>query len=274
MLNKKRANYFLLTIASAIFLLTSFTSIGYYVDAYKNKKAMERVGALYNNSASTDHLLSNTIAEKENTGVLSIETSEILVTESLDREPLLHIQERFKSLFEINDDIVGWIRIEQTVINYPVVQANDNEYYLTKDFYKEENVNGSIMMDYRNQIENQEKHWILYGHNMKNKSMFMSLLNYESKWYFNQHPIIEFDTLYSNYKWQIFSVYYSNKEDNYIKTNFQTDEDYKNFLIKVSNKSLHATDIQVDETDSILTLSTCAYIEDGGRFVVHAKLIK
>ena len=128
-------------------------------------------------------------------------------------------------------------------------------------------------MDYRNQIAKPEKHWILYGHNMKNKSMFMSLLNYESKWYFEHHSYIEFDTLYDKQTWQVFSAYLTDESDDYIQTSFHTDSEYNGFLMDIRQRSLHTTNVTLSENDTILTLSTCSYVNEQARFVVHAKRI-
>ncbi|HEY0828701.1 MAG TPA: class B sortase [Bacilli bacterium] len=184
------------------------------------------------------------------------------------------VQERFVPLLERSQDVVGWLHIEGTAIDYPVVQAEDNKFYLEKDITQQKNAGGSIFMDFRNHIKKEDRHTILYGHNMKNKTMFADLLNYESEWYFDNHSLIQFDNLYENQKWQVFSAYVTNIYDDYIRTQFESKEDYRTFLDDIQNKSLHPLNTTVNEDDIILTLSTCSAASSEYRFAVHAKLIR
>jgi sortase B len=117
------------------------------------------------------------------------------------------ISPKFKPLLEKNDEIVGWLRIDDTPVDYPVTQTDNNEYYLTHDVNKKENITGSIFMDYRNNIKGYNRNTILYSHSMKNGTMFGAVLRYESRWNFENKPIIEFDTIYGDEKWEIFSAY-------------------------------------------------------------------
>lgn len=181
---------------------------------------------------------------------------------------------KFKPFLEINKEVVGWINIPGTRIDYPVLQAGDNEYYLEHDINGNKSLSGSIFMDFRNNINRSDSNIILYGHNMKNGSMFHDLVYYKDQQFFEKHPIICFDTLYEEGKWEIFSVYVTDENFNYLVTNFKTSEEYEKYLNVIKNKSLFKKDITLTKDDRILTLSTCSYEFKNARLVVHAKLVR
>lgn len=179
-----------------------------------------------------------------------------------------------KKLKEKNNDTIGWLNVNNTNINYPFVQTNNNDYYLTHSFNKTVNKAGWIFLDYRNQSDFSNKNNIIYGHSRLNKTMFGSLHNVlSSKWYNNKdNHIIRLSTEKENTMWQIFSVYKIKAESYYITTNFASDNEYQDFLNTITSRSKHKFKVEVSTEDKILTLSTC-YTDDE-RTVVHAKLIK
>lgn len=263
-----------------IFILSITKLARYYLADYQSHNQIQTARKLYQHQHSQNKVKVATVNSKKETYpsittqvTVGIKTSPSNPLNSKNHPLTLDVQPKFRSLLKINPDVVGWIKIDGTVINYPVLQTSNNDYYLSHDLNKKKNVNGSIFMDYRNHINFPEKHWILYGHNMKNKSMFMSLLNYESKWYFDHHNIIEFDTLYKNEKWQVFSAYTTTIKDDYIQTNFKTSKDFENYINEIQKKSLYHTNVKVSVSDRILTLSTCSGRGEKYRFVVQAKLI-
>ena len=173
-----------------------------------------------------------------------------------------------------NNDTVGWIQVLGTDINYPIVQSNDNDYYLKRDFNKEKNKGGWIFLDYRNKIDNLSKNNVIYGHRRYNKSMFGTLKNVlTNSWQKNtNNHIIKISTSKYNYLFQIFSVYQTPNETYYIQTDFTNNEAYLEFLNTIVNRSEYNFNTEVNEETTILTLSTCHNKED--RLVVHSKLIK
>ena len=180
----------------------------------------------------------------------------------------------FEQLHEINEDIVGWISIDGTSIDYPVVQARDNIYYLSHSVYKEESSAGTIFMDSRNGSSPLDKNTVLYGHHMKNGMMFHDLAFYKEAAFYKKHPYVEYGGVEGIGKWEVFSAYVTNTADNYIETQFDSDEDFEQFLERVVSKSLYHTGCEVKGADKILTLSTCSYEFDDARMVVHAKLVE
>lgn len=189
------------------------------------------------------------------------------------KDQLAHNKQRFAEFFEMNHDFTGYISIPGTEISYPVVQAENNDYYLTHDFKKEYYSGGAIFMDSRNQLAPQDKHIILYGHNMKDNSMFGPLSKYTDQKYLEQAKYIYLDTLHGMTKWEIFSAYTTSTEFYYIQTQFDTEQDYSEFLKDISAKSEIDTGISPSKEDYILTLSTCDYSFNNARFAVHARLV-
>ncbi|BBI34151.1 class B sortase [Cohnella abietis] len=264
----------ILTTAIAVFMFSAVKLTLYFLDARQSNEQIKEARELYHPVPNNDRNIIPQVTPLNEIGSVTQTAATPHIVPLVDKKPAqLLIQDHFKPLLEINKDIIGWVKIDDSNIDYPVVQSDDNSYYLTRDLHGKNNVNGSIFMDYRNAIDKEDKHLILYGHNMKNKSMFMALLNYESRWYFDHHSIIQFDTLYGNQKWQVFSAYYTDAKDDYLKTDFKTDEQFKDFAVSLQSKSLHKTDVILHENDPILTLSTCSNSHDDARFVVHARLI-
>ncbi|SDC40056.1 sortase B [Terribacillus halophilus] len=186
------------------------------------------------------------------------------------------IRSSFDHLQEINQDMIGWIRIEDTPINYPILQASDNDYYLDRNYKEEQADAGSIFMDYRNDLEDMSANTVVYGHRMKDNSMFGSLKKYGDESFYQAHRYIQFDTIYGSYKAEIFAVYQTDTDFNYIQTDFTDASDYENLIQEIQEKAIYRTDVKVDADDRILTLSTCDSIwqPKQNRLVVHAKLTK
>ena len=172
-----------------------------------------------------------------------------------------------------NADYRGWIKVENTNIDYPILQGNDNEYYLDKDINKEYLASGSIFMSYLNNGFNDEN-TVLFGHNMRNGTMFGQLKKYKESDFFYGNNDIDIELSNGdNLKYKVFSVYITNVEDNYIKTKFDNKDEYKDFLERIKNKSIYKSEVDLNEDDKIITLSSCSYEFDDARIVVHGKLI-
>jgi sortase B len=178
-----------------------------------------------------------------------------------------------ESLHSINKDYVGWIIVRGTKINYPVVKTEDNSFYLTHNFYRKNDHVGSIFMDTKNSGNQLDKNIILYGHNMKDTSMFGSLKKYLNHDYYQSHRNVSFDYLGSTYEWEIFSVY-SSDDTKWMRTQFSNQKEFEDYIAVLKKRSKFPTKIEVTKEDNILTLSTCTNIEEDGRFIVHAKLKK
>lgn len=186
------------------------------------------------------------------------------------------ISVNFKELLEKNNETVAWIKVNNTNINYSVVQHNDNEYYLKHDFNKKSSIAGWIFADFRDDFKYFGNNTIIYGHNMTNRTMFGSLgWCLKESWYTNEdNHYIKISTPTSNTVWKVFSVYKIDPEVYYLKTYFKTNEEHQTFLNTLKSRSIYKfTDEELTTDDKILTLSSCT---DRGkkRVAVHAKMIK
>ena len=186
--------------------------------------------------------------------------------------PLIKVD--FTELIKKNEDTVGWINVNNTNINYPVVQSTDNNYYLTHSYDKKENEAGWVFLDYRNNKDFTSKNNIIYAHSRLDKTMFGSLSKVlKQSWYKDKsNHIIRLSTPTEDSLWQIFSVYVIKEETYYITTSWSSDTEYLNFLNTIKERSKYNFNTELNTDDKILTLSTC--YSDTERTVVHAKLIK
>lgn len=178
------------------------------------------------------------------------------------------------SILSINEDVTGWLKVNNTSVDYPVVQAKDNDYYLNHNFYNDNDKNGWIFMDYRNSKNELDSNTIIYGHNMYYSDvMFGTLANATKKdWYMNpENQIISYDTLYDSNKYQIFSIYITPKTKDYLKTYFANDDEFNTFISLIKGRSIYDFGVNVEYSDKIITLSTCT--DYANRLVIHAKLI-
>ena len=186
----------------------------------------------------------------------------------------IRVEKEEENLYDKYEDYRGWIKIDNTNINYPIVQGKDNSFYLDKDINKNYLSSGSIFMNYLNHGFNDEN-TVLFGHHMRNKTMFAQLKKYKEKEFFygDNDIVIEVEND-KVLKYKVFSAYVTDSKDNYIKTNFDDKDQYKEFLEDIKNKSQYKSDIDVNENDKIITLSTCSYEFNDARMVVHGKLLK
>ena len=216
------------------------------------------------------------LQEKEEADSISTKESEIL--------------EEYQSLYQENSDLIGWITIQDTVIDYPVMQTmEDEDYYLTYDFYGQSNSNGSLIMDTDSNVGVGTKdreyaggnapstNLIIHGHTMKSGQMFGLLNLYEDKEYGDAHSIICFDSLYEKREYQLIAAFYSQvyyKEQKVFKyyNFFQADtrEEFQYWYENIKKLSLYDTGVSAEFGDEFITLSCCSYQVEDGRFVVVA----
>jgi len=181
-------------------------------------------------------------------------------------------------LYEENKDIVGWLKIDNTTINYPIMQnINDPNYYLHRDFYKNYSSYGTPYM--AKQCNLNSDNIVIYGHHMKNNKMFGELEKYKSKDFYNNHKIITFTTLEKEYSYEIFAVfkttvYTKNTFRYYENINFENKKMYNDFINICKDKSLYQTGIKIKDKEKLITLSTCEYSNKNSRLVIVARKIK
>ncbi|GAE34161.1 class B sortase [Halalkalibacter akibai] len=199
--------------------------------------------------------------------------NEKTVKEESNKTEELITFDKFEALLKQNKDTIGWITIPNTKIDYPVVQTDNNDFYLDHDFHGRSSEAGTIFMDYRNAPELTQKNTILYGHHMRDGSMFKDLVNYQDNDFFQENQIITIQTLHEETKWEVFSAYVTDTSYYYIEPNFRSNRDYLQFLQEVGARSVIQKSLNWNEVEQILTLSTCSYEFNDARFVVHARRV-
>lgn len=246
-----------------IFIFCFFNIISWIKDSNKNNRIIDEI---------TEDITIEEVPDTNDTELVNEEPKKESDYWYYVKQSLISVD--IDALKVKNKDTLGWISVNNTNVNYPFVQTNDNDYYLKHAFDKSNNSAGWIFLDYRNNKDFSDKNNILYGHARRDNTMFGSLRNVLTKaWYSNKdNYIIKLSTETENTMWQIFSVYKIETESYYLTTNFSTDMEYERFLSTIKERSLYDFNVTLSKRDKILTLSTCS--GEYNRIVVHAKLIK
>lgn len=190
---------------------------------------------------------------------------------------------KYAPLYAENEDLRGWIRIDGLGIEYPVVQGDDNDYYLQRDVYGEWTTYGVPFFDYRmDNFQTLHKNTVIYGHNMRYDDLIFGMLeDYRTPEGYKKAPVIECNTIYGDYTWLVYGVFITNSDPdddngyclpyNFIDVDNQKFADY---IAEIDKRKLYSTGVDINENDKILTLSTCCYDFDGARLVVVARLLR
>jgi len=253
-LGKKKFKYLLIMIVCFIvFIIAGYKVATWIWDNQKTK--------------NIENDIQNVITENSNNDIPSENTSADNTTTFLDLP--------MDKLKELNNEVVGYLKVNGTKIDYPIVQHTDNEYYLTRDFYKEKNADGWPFLDYRNDFTKLDKNNIIYGHSLKNGIMFGSLIDVTKPAWQNvaSNHIIQVSTLDADTTWQVFSTYTVSADFDYIKTDFTDDNTFLEYANTLKAKSNYNYNVTLNTNDKILTLSTCVPGDNSERVVLHAKLI-
>lgn len=200
---------------------------------------------------------------------------------TLDREEeAREVLEEYQNLLIRYKRLIGWVKIDNTKIDYPVMQTTDNEYYLDHNMEQQHDKNGTIFMDKECDILKPSTNYILYGHHMRNGKMFGELDLYKDKEYYDEHPYISFDTIYEKGTYQVMYVFRSKvyKEDEIVFKYYQfidanSEVEFDSYMQEMAEMTLYDTGVTAQFGDQLLTLSTCDYQETDGRFVVVAKKV-
>ena len=199
-----------------------------------------------------------------------------LDTPAEEREVL----EEYKKLYNKNKKLIGWLKIDDTNIDYPVMQTVDNTYYLDHNSNQEYDKNGSIFMDKDCDVLKPSTNFIIYGHHMASGRMFGRLGKYQDKEYYEEHKYIQFDTIYEKGLYQVMYVFrsrvYSNEDIVFKYYQFidaGSEEEFQSYMQEMEKEALYDTGVRAEYGDQLLTLTTCDYHEKNGRFVVIAKKV-
>ena len=247
-----KSKRYILRIIFIIIFIVCVTCIAYYF--YKVNREKQQ----YN------QILENTVIDQEK--VTTQKTERMLQLEELRKQ---------------NEEIVGWLEIEGTNINYPVLQGIDNDYYLTHNYKKEYSISGSLFLDKDFNMNEGSSNYLIYGHRNKQGIMFEDLMKYSNEDFYKEHKRIKFTTNKEDKEYEILSVFYSRvyyqNEKNvfryYYFVNAKNQEEYNNFVNECKKASIYDTGITATYGEQLLTLSTCEYSQEDGRFVVVCKKI-
>lgn len=209
-----------------------------------------------------DNLLNNVEVEKQE--VTETKTERMLQVEELQKE---------------NSEIIGWLEIEGTSINYPVCQTVNNDYYLKHDYEKKNSQLGAIFMDKDVDLNKPSNNFLIYGHRSKSGLMFEDLIKYSKEDFYKQHQTIRFTTTSEDAVYKIISifysrVYYKSEKDvfrYYYFTNAENENDFNDYVQKCKKASIYDIETSATYGDQLLTLSTCEYSRENGRFAVVAR---
>ncbi len=197
-----------------------------------------------------------------------------------EEEVELEVLEEYQTLYNKNKKMIGWIKIDDTKIDYPVMQTVNNEYYMDHNFNQEYDRNGSLFLDKDCDIVHRNTNLIIYGHHMKSGKMFGELNKYSSEEYCKAHPNIQFDTIYERGTYEVMYVFRSRiyNEDEVVFKYYQfldaaSEQEFNSNMQEMAALSLYDTGVRASYGDQLLTLSTCDYSEEDGRFVVVARRV-
>lgn len=262
---RNRVYTFFLCVFVALFIYSLYECIAWYIDSKNTAEVIETI------------LKSVEVIEKED----SEHSVVVEPTEEIDEANIYwdyittkYIDVDINSLLETNSDTVAWLKVEGTNINYPVVQAEDNDYYLKYSFDGSYNSAGWLFADYRNSVDLTDRNLIIFGHSRLDGTMFGTLKNIISNGWLDDENnfLIKLSTQTENTVWQVFSVYTTEYTTDYLQVSFSTDDEFYTFASMLLNRSDYDFNTYVSKTDNIITLSTCYGDEE--RVVLHAKLIK
>ena len=266
-----KKNFFRLLIAifSVVFLVSAGILVDYIIGSVKQKQQFKDLSnMLQQNQPAGNNAQNGSTDDGNYTIVVHPKTGETM-----------KILTEFVPIFELNPDLVGWIKVNNTIIDYPVMQTPDwQNYYLRRDFYGQYSKHGTIYVTETADIKAPSDNMTIYGHKMNDGTMFADLLKYKDQAFFQQNPTITFNTIYEHREYQILSVFVIvATEDTYFPYYTFVDGDaqqFEDYVAKCKDLSLYDTGVDAVDGDKLITLSTCDHVIKNGRFVVVAKQIK
>ena len=270
------AIYLLLSILIILSLIYIINFFSLKQEAKEQTKLLSAIN-IYEKEGTKEVVQNASEERQENIESELEENGEMISTENTEErneetERMLQV----KQLQTQNTDIVAWLEIENTNINYPVLQGTDNSYYMTHNYKKEKSKNGSIFLDANYNWNIPSNNLLIYGHNLGNGMMFQELLKYEKESFYQEHPVIRFTTAAEDAEYEIISVFksrvYHKSEKNvfryYFFLNNESEEEYNQFVKNAKNASLYPIDATANYGEQLITLSTCSYYVEDGRFAV------
>lgn len=285
--------------AGAMCILAAVLCLGYYsMTLWQDHLESQEFEKLQDMQNLTGHLIRETSSDEGQEGTAEQESGQADVSGTDDKKAAkkkdakqqdkkkidpadLTVLKKYSDLYKQNKDLAGWLSIEGTVINYPVMQTGKKnpDFYLHNGFDKKESDHGTLFVDARNDIVNRDTNLIIYGHNMRDGTMFGGLKSFMDKDYFEKHQELVFDTIYEKAKYRVVAVCLSkvNYQDDdtfryYNFLNAESKEEFQAFLANIQQLTVFDQNIDISYGDELLTLSTCnSYVQDGRLFLIAKK---
>lgn len=265
---KKWISRIITGIAVVVMVFSGYKVVSILLDYKESADAYKSTATSYTTTNDQDTSNDNST---ENSGDPSVDSSVAETKEEIVQPP---ITVDFASLKEKNEDVVGWIYFENIDINYPIMQGTDNDYYLHHTFDRVTNPSASIFMDYENSSDFSDENTVIYGHNMRDKSMFAKLNNYREEEYYKESAYFWIFTKTGSYRYKIFSAHVVSDTGKEYTISFEDKSSYQDFLDGLVSSSLYDTGLKPTSKENIVSLSTCTSSSPSDRFVVHGKCVE
>ncbi|MEA4966193.1 MAG: class B sortase [Oscillospiraceae bacterium] len=257
---KKALRWILFSICLAVFVYSAYQLISIYSEYRRAKN--------YYSSTASEYVKPAEAAETQSETPQTEKEAEPADTEAAAQPNEVPITVDFESLRAENSDVIGWLYCADTAINYPVVQGDDNSYYLNRMMDGSSSSGGTIFMDDQGSPDFSDNDSVLYGHNMKDGSMFHSLLSYSKQEYYDEHPTMYLLTPTGDYRVDLFSAFVTAADSWAYVLRFGTEAEHAAYLEKAISSSAFVSGVTPAVEDKLLLLSTCSYEYDDARYVV------
>lgn len=230
------------------------------VAGYSGYKVYEGLSTYHESDKTYDSLKQYTKEEKTGTEESSVTDDTYVIDHA--------------SLQSVNSDYVGWVRMPDSYIDYPMVQGTDNSYYLDHLYTKEYNYVGSVFLDCNSARDFSDKNTVIYAHNVKNGTMFMEIAKFEDPAYYQDHKVIELYTPEQNYLAYPVAGILTDGSDDYVSYNFESDDAFMSYVSRFTSNSTFSSDVSLEASDQTVLFSTCSYSLTDGRYALLCKLVK
>lgn len=275
---RDKTRYLLIFILSCFLIFSVGSIIKTNLDYNEAEDEYSNLSGAFTSSETTTQeqegqsTMNQEIIVEQNQGIINLPANnENLSSQENDKLSFKKID--FENLTSLNSDVVGWITLPGTIIDYPIVHSHDNKEYLKLTFLKESNSAGSIFIDKNNSSDFSDYNTIIYGHNMKNGTMFQALGKYKDQNFYKENPYFQIYTLKDESNYKIISCYYTRYNTDAYSQDFTNDAEYINWLEKISNRSHYKVE-EYDTSKKTITLSTCSGASGSGeRWVVHLQKV-
>ena len=260
-----------IVVALGIFLFSGYKLLSTWREYNAGTKQYDELVALFPTLPETE---AQETKAAETTDSPSGESEEVTASEETtapaeDPRDWVAFYQEMKAL---NPDYVGWIIIEGTQINYPIVQSSDNDYYLHRLFDGTENFSGTLFVDYRCEDNFVSGNTIVHGHNMKNGSMFAGLLKYREEWFYNSHKTFSVYTEEGEIVYEVFAIYATDPVSTSYVVDFSSDEEYVDWMNAMYAQSVVKPAVNLNADTQVLTLSTCVNNSEN-RLIIQARRV-